>query len=354
MKPVLFVVCFTLGVTLMVFSGYLPDAASARSSEPGSASGFDGLAPDGSPATLTVTRRVISEHEESYLRPAYDAPAFAVPDADQAADPDPLRTDDSALAADAEQPAAPNPEQPVPDPGEAADDPAPRPAPDEPTVESEDAALTAFAGPERVIWSGWDELPLEGSASGGSGELFYRWRQTGGSKTLTIANDALAVTTASGLLADGGASWRAATYEFELTVNDARGAQAVDYVKYRVYSAPPLKIRPTPERFFEYRNGYQLAHFVSWVTNLETYEAQFEIASPTELTITKVAGDACEVTGEKLDRAFLYQVLVLGQVGQANSWVELLIDTEEQVPAIVQLGVHWESRRTDADGPVAP
>ncbi len=331
MKPVLFVICFTLGVTLMVFSGYLPQSASARGS------GADGLGTrdgelDRSPLAYTVTRRVLSHAEDSGPQP--NQGESAAPPADEVPAVD-------VIPAPPAQESPPTPEPPPP--GEVS--PAAAPAGDAPAPPAavEEVPLLADAGPDRVIWAGWDELPLEGSASTGQG-LSYHWQQTTGPRDLMIRNVAQAVTTASGLLEDGRQNWRTSLYEFALTVTDAAGASETDYVKYTVRAAPPLKIKPTPERRFELRNGYQLPLFTSWVTNLESFEAVFELAAPGELTLTKVAGDACEVTGGKLDGAYLYQVIVYGQVGQATSWAEFLVNTEDNIPAIVQLGANWEAR----------
>jgi hypothetical protein len=342
MKPVLFVVCFTLGVTLMVFSGYLPQSANARGSAPDGQAAIGNTETDRSPPGLTVTRRVLSRPEEGAL-PAdpvvftANTPATGLP-----ADAGPSDASDGVATPATQQPEPVAKElAPGSTPGLAG--PAPTTSSDKPPVDAADVPLVADAGPDRMVWTGWDELPLDGSASSGR-ELAYRWRQVGGSKALTIGNDTLAVTAARGLLDDGRPGWRNLVYEFELAVTDAAGAEDVDHVKYLVCAAPPVKIKPTPERRFELRNGYQLAHFVSWVTNLETFESLFEIASPAELTLTKVAGDACEVTGGKVDGAYLYQVVVYGQVGTASSWVEFLVDTEDNIPAIVQLGVNWEAR----------
>ena len=139
-------------------------------------------------------------------------------------------------------------------------------------------------------------------------------------------------------------TWRDVTYEFELAVTDASGKRAVDRVKYSVQSAPALRLKPMPERHFQSHDGYELAHFVSWTTNLESYESTFEIASPTELTFTKVSGSACDLTGGKSDGGYVYQIVIYGQTGEPSSWVEFLVDTEAKVPGIVQLGVSWEGR----------
>ncbi len=343
MKPVLFVICFTLGVTLMVFSGYLPQSANARG-RAGAVGASDRHAADRSVLPRTVTRRVLSQQQDDAAESDQTAAGVGLDDRLAPAITDSPTAD--GVAALQEEIAQAVSEEPTAEQTPANSSPAETAMADESTASADEAPLYADAGPDRIVWSGWDELTLDGSASSGR-ELAYHWKQASGPKALVIEQEAQAATVARGLLGDGRVGWRAAGYEFELTVTDASGAQDVDYVKYTVCSAPPLKIKPTPGRRFELRNGYQLAHFVSWVTNLETYESLFEIASPVELTITKVAGDACEVTGGKLDGTYLYQVVVYGQEGQAASWVELLVDTEDKIPGIVQLGVNWEARPND-------
>jgi hypothetical protein len=330
-RPILFVVCFTLGVTLMVFSGYLPQAASARGGSP-DRSALAGASGSGNPSfPPTVTRAVQVQSPEN--PPATDA-AF------QVAPPPAVESAVAAKAAQEPEPGSPEPSSDqTPPPAESAA----ALSPNEATAPAEVVGVFADAGPDRVVWIGWDELTLDGSGSSGQ-DLTYRWQQLRGPRTLAIRSETQATTVASGVLDEAPLRWRNAVYEFELTVTDASGAQNADRVKYTVSSAPPLKIKPTPERRFELRNGYQLAHFVSWITNLESYEALFEIASPTELTFTKVVGDACEVTGGKGDTSYLYQIVVYGQAGMPSSWVEFLVDTEDKIPAIVQLGVNWETR----------
>lgn len=336
MKPVLFVMCFTLGLSLMVLSGYVPHAASAHGTRQDAAKAGEEFDPFGQPLTRTVTRRVLTSESAQSTEPVVvdesqpvDVPALAVewPGADAA----------PTLPGIIEPAPAPEPVKQSPPPADAA----PVAEPLSPAVEQ--VAVVANAGADRVIWIGWDELPLDASASEGS-ELTYYWRQISGPVLLTIGDEAQAVTAAVGLLGAQRPTWRGVTYEFELAVTDVAGERAVDRVKYSVQSAPVLRIKPAAERHFQSHDGYELAHFVSWITNLENYESTFEISSPTELTFTKVSGSVCDLTGSKSDSGYTYQVVVYGQTGEATSWVEFLVDTEEKVPGIIQLGVSWEGR----------
>ncbi len=350
MKNVLFVVCFSVGVTLMIFSGYLPSAASARGSRV--AAGSD---PDNVAAVLavsdfagTVTRKAPPVEPPPYspepVAPveAYDAPAQS-PDAGQrgheATEPAPTQVD-VAPAIDAPQTLA--------DAARSMSvEPLPLPVLPETPAESPaaEATVVADAGVDRVAWGGWDEIVLDGRGSVGEG-LTYQWRQTAGPIWLNIADDLAAVTSAIGLVSDERPGWRTRKYQFELLVTDARGQEATDTVQFLVKTAPTMRIKPTADRHFEFRDGYWLGHFTSWATNLESYETVFEIAADRDLRFTKVTGSPCELTGGKNEAGtgYFYQVVVYGQSGEPTSWVEFLVDTDERIPGIVQLGVNWEAR----------
>ena len=342
MKPVLFVMCFTLGLSLMVLSGYVPQSASAHDGKQNATTSAQELDPFGQPLPRTVTRRVLtSESIES-------ADLSAEPGITDQSQPVvvPAPADESPGAETVAPLPATNHPAPAPEPAIQSPPPADAPQatePPSPSPEVEKVPVVAQAGPDRVIWIGWDELPLDGSASVGT-DLTYYWRQISGPVLLTISDEAQAVAVATGLLSSQRITWRSVTYEFELTVTDAAGEQAVDRVKYSVQSAPALRLKPTPERHFQSHDGYELAHFVSWITNLESYESTFEITSPTELTFTKVTGSVCDLTGGKSDGGYVYQIVVYGQAGEPSSWVEFLVDTEEKVPGIIQLGVSWDGR----------
>jgi hypothetical protein len=332
MKPVLFVICFTVGLCLMVFSGYVPQSANAHDRKLSAKTTADESDPLGQPLPRTVTRRVLTtegaEPAESTAAPAtVDAnPAPVEPPAAETVWQAPA-TSDPELAIQSSPPA---------DPPQAAD-------PQSPPPEVEQVPVVANAGPDRVIWLGWDELPLDGSASTGT-DLTYYWRQITGPTLLPITDEAQPITAATGLLATQRATWRGVTYEFELAVTDATDERATDRVKYIVQSAPALRIKPTPERHFESHDGYELAHFVSWTTNVDGYESTFEISSPTELNFTKVTGGLCDLSGGKSDGGYAYQAVVYGQAGEPSSWVEFLVDSEDKVPGVIQLGVSWEAR----------
>jgi hypothetical protein len=362
MKNVLFIVCFSLGVTLMIFSGYLPQPASARAA--GSGLGTDSgsrsaalfgqefagtvtrKAPPGAPppADETVPSAEVPESPVFVEEPADSLPAEVpvseagaelAPTSTAQADVAPLDTGSAEIRSFDPPPVAP--------PVVSSDPPAPLPPVEAAPSLPPESRVVADAGGPRVVWVGWDEITLDGSASVGD-RLVYQWRQTGGPSWLTIQADDRPITTATGLLGDGPPSWRNRTYQFELTVMDVDGRDATAGVQYVVKSAPSLKIKPTAERRFELRDGYWLAHFTSWATNLESYEQVFDLFAERELRFTKVAGGEFELTGGKAESGFAYQVIVYGQAGEPNSWVEFLVDTDEKIPGVVQLGVNWETR----------
>lgn len=349
MRPVCFILCFTIGVCLMVFSGYLPQSASARG-RAGFVTAHGAARTDSDSFTRSLTRRAATDRNpgdepvEDDAPPLDPEPEFVPPPA--AVEPANTPPEQPAEAPSSEPPPSP-PRAPISNEPPPPESLGPPPTNEQPTAEPAAPAarndtwpLLADAGPDRVVWIGWDELSLDGSASTGQG-ITYEWKQTSGPVTLAIANPLAPVTLATGLLNVERMDWRGATYEFQLTVTDVAGEREVDTVRYTVKSAPALTIKPSAERRFEIRDGYPLAHFVAWNTTLDGDESVFEITSDNELTFTKVSGSPYTLTGGKTGSRFIYQVVVFAGGDAATSWVELLVDTEEKVPGIVQLGVNW-------------
>lgn len=325
MKPVPFVVCFTLGVTLMVFSGYVPQAASARSNGTSAAAAPDPTRTDALPAPRSVTVCVPID-EPAEPRPSSTAAQVYTPAPSEVAAP-------TEPAPSTEPPASVTPPPPTPEPPPASPPSEDRPEPP-----------LADAGRNRVVWAGWDELVLDGSASVGA-ELSYLWKQTGGPTPLRIKSPRQPATAVTGLRPKGRVGWQDVAYTFELTVTDRAGQAASDSVQVIVKTAPALRIRPKADQSFQLRDGYVLGHYVAWTTNFDSYETVFEIASDNELAFTKVAGSQHAVSGGRTEEGtYVYLVTVYGQNGDATSWVELLVDTDEQIPGIVQLGVSWDAR----------
>ncbi len=350
MRPVCFILCFTIGVCLMVFSGYLPQSASARGRS-GLVTAHGAARTDSDGFTRSLTRRAATDRNPGDGPVEEDTPP---PDPEPELVPPPTTVEHAskppeqpARAAISELPPSPPPAPPSNEPPPPESPAPPPPADEHPTVEPAAPAarndtwpLLADAGPDRVVWIGWDELALDGSASTGQG-ITYEWKQTSGPVTLAIANPLAPVTLATGLLNVERMDWRGATYEFQLTVTDLAGEREVDSVRYTVKSAPAVTVKPTAERRFEIRDGYPLAHFIAWNTTLDGDESVFEITSDKELTFTKVSGSPYTLTGGKTGSRFVYQVVVFANGDATTSWVELLVDTEEKVPGIVQLGVNW-------------
>lgn len=331
MRPVLFVICFTIGVSLMVFSGYLPKTASAHGN------GHEGLSAttgSSSPGGFRYRPRLPLDYEYD---PVEEEP---VPDEtvvyDDVYTPDPnedaldarYAPDDDVAEAAAMMAAL----------GEALESDSAAPSdPNSPQT----SPPVADAGVDRVTWIGWNEIVLDGSASQGT-DLRYDWIQVSGSRDLTIKNPAAAQTVATGFELNRDLSWTPAVYEFELMVADATGRESYDTVRVVVQSAPDVRIAPRAERYFTTRDGYILGQYESWVTNLETYESVFEIVSLQELTFTKVGGSGVfELTGGKVDDAYVYRVVLYGSDEVTTTWVEYLVDTSDNVPGLMQFGVNW-------------
>ncbi|MCK4342263.1 MAG: hypothetical protein KAY37_11135 [Phycisphaerae bacterium] len=363
MKPVLFVVCFSLGVSLMIFSGYLPKSASAR--DGAQEASFHAPEDDGKynppqyyrpapprdvyigPSTTETGFAVIgtagaedTRREEDSLDKSNVASADEVfEELYDSTDGLPAAQDEVVEQFAIEQGAAPPTEL-----EETSADSAPSAGESEAESELEPESrpyLLADAGPDRIVWIGWDELTLNGRGSRGD-RLSYSWKQTRGPAALKIKRPNRAKTVARGLPLSEEMGWSAALYVFELTVTDESGRQDVDTVEFVILPAPELKITPAARRRFELRDGYLLGHFEAWVTNTKTYESAFRIKSPTELTFTKVTGGDYDLSGGKSERGYEYYVVVFHQPEETASWVEFLVDTDENIPGIIQLGVSWE------------
>ncbi len=364
MRTILFVMCFSLGVSLMVLSGYLPKTASARGG--GDVDGGDSA------------RRVLVPryYPDITPRPVETAPATTtVPEPASPAEPyfDPTSerqptTGDDGLTPPP-TPVATEPNSPPPYSARHKRDHGPRPSaaaatsaagaatgPAEPnSPDADKPAPVAEAGTDRVTWIGWNEIVLDGSASTGEG-LTYRWKQVAGPADLQIKRPGRAKVSATGLPISAEMEWASALYEFELTVTDRQGREATDKVGVVVLSGPELKIMPIAQRHFEVRDGYMLGHYEAWAASAEGEGVTFRIASPVGLTFTKVAGTGYEVASEEgreggggrgegrgsAGGRHVYKVTVYPDPNELAAYVELLVDTDEKVPGIVRLGVTWE------------
>lgn len=353
MRPVLFVLCFTVGLTLMIFSGYLPKSAKAE---------------NGSKAVLLAGRQAAATaYVEPVQRPVPARARRSGPplNADPLPEPAPAEPEpasvpadtvggetvatESVPAAEASEPDATATDEPRPsaerlaaaaealrgirDALGAAEDDAPPP--------EEWPPPAADAGKDRTVWIGWDELALDGSGSAGD-ELTFEWKQVEGPVTLQVSDSGASKTVATGLPLGPGMSWLPTVYAFDLTVTDARGQRATDRVEYVVLSAPELVIDPPSVRSFKVRDRYLLAHFESWVSGGSAEQFTFEILAPRALSLTKVGGGPYELTRTRANGMRVYEVTLVADAEAATSWVELLVDTDEKIPGVVVLGVSWD------------
>ncbi len=336
MRPILFVVFFTLGVGLMVVSGYVPKSASARGVRPGPVD-----AVTSHETGFSLYRHRPTSWAERSTTPATVAgysPSSEVAELEHHnVDHEP-----NVVVADLPRNAV----------GERSDF---GPSVAEELVPPEDEHAARFddesdsatgpvadAGQDRVVWAGWDELKLNGSASEGD-ELTFDWLQVGGPRELNVEDARTARTRATGLEFESDPEWRDQVYEFELMVKDRSGEEAFDEVRFIVKAGPELTVSPRAQRRFEYRDGYLLAHYEAWESNLTTYESMFQVVSHTELAFTRVTGDEYDLVADRVDGLYVYRITVYGQEGAETSWLEFLIDTSERIPGILQLGVRWVS-----------
>jgi len=332
MRHMMFVLCFTVGVSLMIFSGYVPRAASARTD----------AVTDG---TISKAGRLHSRDEAigpgrtrsprsvwppaSTNRPAHRTGPMAE-DADLVEESgQSLDTDERAEIQENVARALKDLDQDLEDTLAAAEEDV-----------DDVVAVKAEAGPDRIVWIGWDDIALDGSRSFGE-DLTCVWKQISGPTQLRIQQPTRMVTRVNGFPLSTNMGWNPLLYEFELTVTDRYGRQATDTVGYVMLPGPELTVRPSAQRRFELRDGYLLGHYTAW-TSAAGDTATFEIVSPTGLFFTQISGPACDVGGGESGDRFVYRVVVYGEPGQSASWVEFLVDTDEKVPGILQLGVNWE------------
>jgi hypothetical protein len=333
MRPLLFVVCFSLGVSLMVFSGYLPNSASAGDSSRSEPAVDASMGPVAAPYYRSGPRpnplpapQKVAVPTAAPLPETSQQPVTATPAIEASTTPDPLPVTEAGVQAAAENAAEKLREVEA----SLAEEEEP----------SEGDAPIAEAGDDRIVWIGWDEIVLDGKGS--TKGMAYAWRQVAGSPPLEITRPDRMTTEARGLPVGPDMGWKPRLYAFELKVTDDAGRAAVDEVEVVVLSGPELSLRPRAARSFKVRDGYLLAHYESWATASGAYETTFTIRSPNELTFTPVAGGAYELSGRRVGRRYVYEVKVYQEESLATSWLEFLVDTDEKIPGIVQLGVSWE------------
>ncbi len=366
MRQLLFIICFSLGVSLMVLSGYVPRSVSAGGT-PEDAVGAAEARRSGGTAAFRPRSNAWMYHPDASgtddtgsatADPSEPPPAGAESDAPSGAGPEaaPEPVDLATALANVIAPAAaPGETEPPADEQErerserrrhGTDDAGAGDAGEAPADSASDATPVADAGADRAVWAGSGGVLLDGSKSRGEG-LTYAWRQTAGPTWLEIEDPSEPVTWAGGLTGEQGLSWAPATYEFELVVHDNAGRQAAQTVRVAAQAAPELTIDPPAEPRFEERDGYIYGVFESWATNHQTDQFTFTISSAQRLKFTGLGGDPYELTGRKTGGVCIYHV-TLGLVpGQATSWAELLVETSEKVPGIVRLGVSWYAPAAD-------
>lgn len=339
MRTTLFALCFALGVSLMIVSGYLPKPVTAR------------------PAAALASPQEASRPAPTRSPPAVQRPSVEI------APPAAGGTGDTLLEEGADFPPSPIAAAEVADEAAAniaaAEALAESHSAEPPVVVEAEPKLAppvANAGPDRVVWIGWDEIVLDGSAStsGSRGRLKYAWRQITGPTTLVLRGSTGPKPTATGLPISPEMDWSPTLYEFELTVTDAQGQAATDSVAVVALAAPDLMISPSPQRRFELRGGYLLGLYESWATTTGEVEVVFRISSPVALTFSYVGGLACELRDGKPGRRgarYTYEAILYPDPATTTTWVEFLVNSEEGIPGLVRLGVTWQAAQAGGEMP---
>jgi hypothetical protein len=358
MRALLFVISFTTGVTLMLLSGYVPRGAAARdgaaarnwsatedrSVRPRAGRIWSPSLSGGEPETGQPDGASVAEPAEEWASSSEDSPTMIgeEPASSSSAESAPEARDDAGADAEASEHVMAAPLEAAPT-AVAAEVP-PEPPADEPVDAGTPAPTTpppvADAGPDRVVWNGWDELTLDARGSHGD-DLLYEWRQVGGPTPITFADPYAARTKASGLVRGPGAGWLPLLYQFELIVIDTAGREASDLVEIVAIAAPELSVRPAATRAFENRDGYWLGHYTAHVVAMADV-ALFEISAPTQLVFTHVGALDVEVSTVSTGETNTYEIVVYRGGDESASQTEFLVDTDEQIPGVLRLSVSWE------------
>lgn len=347
MRPVLFVACFSLGITLMLYSSVnQPRTAQATLGwmEPAIE---EILTPDDLKLRIPRARRVTpapSLDARERIRAAEAVEQTFNPDAGTADDGDAVAAAHDAAqdAPDAEtaQDAAEDAKFAVEDDGEPTADGA---AADElADADADPIDFAVDAGADRVVWAALGEVLL--SATGPeSDETSYSWQQTAGPRLPleSLGPDALV----GGL--DSITAWTDVPYEFAVTATGPDGSSAVDQVTIVARWAPPLEIIPSDEanawtdRYFDEVDGAPLAHYETWLLAQNDVAAGFVIDSAERLKIDRIEDGPFEMSYSAENGRHLYQFDVYQQGEESRSRLLLFVETAERVPAVIQLGVEW-------------
>ncbi|MBN2448530.1 MAG: hypothetical protein JXO22_17515 [Phycisphaerae bacterium] len=337
MRPVLFVTCFSVGVFLMLFSSaYEPRPAQAFSVGQDTAEEFvdtddRGLRTRPKLPSELLHETAIGEAETAVLtdsnladepvrepRPRHQRPAAATDD-----DPN-----DSWTA--------------IKEP--AGDDGGSRGASD-PNLVGDWAEVVADAGADGLVWAGVPRIDLDGELSVGE-ELRYEWRQLSGPPLMIEKTDA-AVTFAAGLPFGGENGWATEVYVFELTVRDAAGHESSDTVTVYAQPAPDLVLVPGgagksfTDKYFGNMQGVPLANFEARVSGPQGRLATFVIDADSPLNFDALESADFEMWYSDENGRHLYQFDVYQAGDETQTWLVFFVETEEQIPAVVRLGVDW-------------
>ena len=337
MRPVLFIVCFTLGVTLMMLS-------SAKTPRPASAAGpnsvesittsqaerdSDGFHVKGPSLAVAPSRYTgrwrTSQTQQPIAKKEVAKTTVETEAAEAAADALPVTVRDAAPTV-APPKLTPLPSDPIPN----YDDYPP---------------AVADAGPDQVVWAGSARVTLHGKATDGEPARFL-WTQADG-PAVRLEHDTAAQTTLIGLSAYYGTSWEPVDLEFTFTVVDTLGRESRDRTWVRLIPAPDLVVsalksdKSWSDKYFEVMHSVTLPHFEVWVRDPNGPVATFMVESAMPLSFDVVEAGDFEMWDSEEDGRHLYQFDVYQTGDEPRTKLEFLAQTIDEIPAVVRLGVDW-------------
>ncbi len=332
MRPIAFVVCFSLGVTLMVLShGYQPRRATAAApnatvEQPESAA-EDTRRPRWRP-------RRIRQSERPFRAAARRAATVTPSEASETTLPD--------AAVEAVPMAAEAPTVPEEEPASLASS-----HPSATAMEPSTAPLLTPPAPdeaERVHWAG---EPLRLSVDVAGDESYVLWWEQASGPPVTIEDPQRASTTVVNGFDAIEDPWTTTTLEFEVTIATESGRTDAIRIVKRVRATPDLDVIPgvaaeaRVERRFERWSGTRLGVIEAEMARPDGRVASFVVDSATPLDFESIEAGVFEMTYFVEAGRHLYQFDVYQPVDEKETRMVLWVESSAGVPALIRLVVRW-------------